>query len=58
MLQKMRKAMSKRGVAMVEYAVLLAFVVIVAAVYMDDGEGTLNSGISKQVAKTVSRMGN
>lgn len=56
MLQKMRKAMGKRGVAMVEYAVLLAFVALVAAVYMDDNGDGLKSGISKQVSKTVSRL--
>lgn len=57
MLQKMRKAMGKRGVAMVEYAVLLAFVAVVAAVYLDtDNDSSLSSGISKQVSKTVSRL--
>lgn len=57
MLQKMRKAMGKRGVAMVEYAVLLAFVAIVAAVYMDgNGDTSLYKGIEKQVSKTVSRL--
>lgn len=57
MLQKMRKAMGKRGVAMVEYAVLLAFVAVVAAVYLDGTSDTsLKSGIERQVSKTVSRM--
>ena len=52
MMQKIKKAMGKRGVAMVEYAILLAFVCIVAAVYMSDGG--LKGGISSRIEKTVS----
>lgn len=55
-MQKIASLKNKRGVAMVEYAVLLAFVVIVAAVYLDENDGSLNKGISKQVSKTVSRL--
>ena len=54
MMQKIQKAMSKRGVAMVEYAVLLAFVCIVAAIYMGDGSSSLNKAISGRVSDTVS----
>lgn len=58
MMQKIQKAMSKRGVAMVEYAVLLAFVCIVAAVYMGNSSGSLKDGISKRVDSTVSVINN
>lgn len=57
MMQKIQKAMSKRGVAMVEYAVLLAFVCIVAAIYMSDGSGSLKTGISNRISQTVSTVG-
>ena len=56
MMQKIQKAMSKRGVAMVEYAVLLAFVCIVAAVYMSDGG--LKGGIDNRISSTVSMINN
>lgn len=57
MMQKIQKAMSKRGVAMVEYAVLLAFVCIVAAVYFGSSGNSLKSGIESRVSKTVSTIG-
>lgn len=56
MMQKIQKAMSKRGVAMVEYAVLLAFVCIVAAIYLGDDSNSLKGGISTRISQTVSTI--
>lgn len=58
MMQRIQKAMGKRGVAMVEYAVLLAFVCVVAAIYMGSGSSKLNTAISKRVESTVSVINN
>ena len=57
MMQKIQKAMSKRGVAMVEYAVLLAFVCIVAAVYFGGSGNNLKTGIESRISKTISTIG-
>lgn len=49
------KNIKQKGVSMVEYAVMLAFVAVVAGVFMDDGG--LKGGIQGSVDKVLVRLG-
>lgn len=51
-LQKLAKLL-QRGVAMIEYGMLLAFICAVAAVFLDNGNGGIGLGVDKQMDKVV-----
>ena len=56
MLVSMRNYMKEKGQGIVEYAVLLAFVVAVAA-YVFSGNSSLKTEISNTFSKTTSTLG-
>ena len=55
MLVSMRKVLKEKGQGIVEYAVLLAFVVAVAA-YVFSGNSSLKTEISNTFSRTTSTL--
>ena len=55
MLTSMRKLFTKKGQGIVEYALLLAFVVAIAIAALSDS-GTLSTAIQNNFSKTASQV--
>jgi len=55
MLVSMRKFFTKKGQGIVEYALLLAFVVAIALIALKP-DGTLGQGLSSNFSKTASAV--
>ena len=52
----MKAKMGQRGAALVEYAILLAFVALVGAAFIDGSAGTTIAGSAKSIVDKVSAL--
>lgn len=53
----MQAKMGQRGAALVEYAILLAFVAVIGAAFIGSSDGTLAGNITKIVTKIKDLLG-
>ena len=53
----MQAKMGQRGTALVEYAILLAFVAVIGAAFIGSSDGTLAGNITKIVTKIKDLLG-
>ena len=53
----MKAKMGQRGAALVEYAILLAFVAVIGAAFIGSSDGTLAGSITKIVTKIKDLLG-